>query len=135
MIWLNEPARSSENERCSRNLTGRSYDFWRITDYGFIHDNGHARLEPVEGDFTASVAITADYRAQFDQAGLMIRVELGKLAQNGDRICRRSLFSQRRRHARVFRLVSRSARPLPGNTGSARAPDWRFGHDRNRDRP
>ena len=83
MIWLNEPAHWMENEAGLEISPDEGSDFWRITDYGFIHDNGHARLEPVDGDFIASVAITADYREQFDQAGLMIRVDAENWLKTG----------------------------------------------------
>jgi uncharacterized protein len=83
MIWLNEPARWSENDEGLEISPDEGSDFWRITDYGFIHDNGHARLAPVDGDFTASVEITADYREQFDQAGLMLRVDAENWLKTG----------------------------------------------------
>jgi uncharacterized protein len=83
MIWLNEPARWSEAAGVLEIAPDEGSDFWRIPDYGFIHDNGHAYLEPVNGDFTASVEITADYRAQFDQAGLMLRVDAENWLKTG----------------------------------------------------
>lgn len=75
MEWLNEPATWSQNGSGLIVVPDAGSDFWRITDYGFIHDNGHALLKPVQGDFAATVSFSADYRAQYDQAGLMIRVD------------------------------------------------------------
>ena len=43
--------------------------------YGFLRDNGHAFLTPVEGDFTASATVTGKYEQLYDQAGLMLRVD------------------------------------------------------------
>ncbi len=83
MTWLNEPKIWSETDGVLSISPDEGSDFWRITDYGFIHDNGHARLEPVAGDFTATVAITADYREQYDQAGLMIRVDAENWLKTG----------------------------------------------------
>ncbi len=83
MTWLNEPKRWSETAAGLDVSPDVGSDFWRITDYGFIHDNGHARLEPVTGDFAASVEITADYRAQYDQAGLMIRMDAENWLKTG----------------------------------------------------
>jgi regulation of enolase protein 1 (concanavalin A-like superfamily) len=48
-------------------------DFWRKTHYGFIRDSGHVFGTPVAGDFTAVARFTAEYRALYDQAGLMLR--------------------------------------------------------------
>jgi uncharacterized protein len=48
-------------------------DFWRKTHYGFIRDSGHVFGTPVAGDFTAVVRFTGEYRALYDQAGLMLR--------------------------------------------------------------
>ncbi len=73
--WLNEP---SEWHGDAANLwmkTGENTDFWRETFYGFIRDSGHAWLQPVSGDFSASVTIRGDYRALYDQAGIMLRID------------------------------------------------------------
>lgn len=75
MVWLNEPKQWSETGAGLEITPDEGSDFWRITDYGFVHDNGHARLEPVDGDFSASVEFSANYREQYDQAGLMLRVD------------------------------------------------------------
>ena len=75
MMWLNEPASWSRTESELIISPDEGSDFWRITNYGFVHDNGHAWLERVDGDFDAAVELAADYREQYDQAGLMIRVD------------------------------------------------------------
>lgn len=75
MEWLNEPAQWRREGDGLVIVPDQGSDFWRLTEYGFIHDNGHALLTPVEGDFVATVEVAADYRAQFDQAGLMIRID------------------------------------------------------------
>lgn len=73
MKWLNEPPswRMDGDELVI--VTGDKTDFWQRTFYGFRHDNGHFRYQQASGDFTASATFTADYRALYDQAGLMIR--------------------------------------------------------------
>lgn len=73
--WLNEPPQWHEDGDRLTAVTGPETDFWRETHYGFIHDNGHARLTPVPGDFTAEVAFEADYTTLYDQAGLMLRLD------------------------------------------------------------
>jgi regulation of enolase protein 1 (concanavalin A-like superfamily) len=71
--WLNEPADWRGNASALEFRTGEATDFWRETFYGFVHDNGHAFLRTVSGDFTASATVLGDYRALYDQAGLFLR--------------------------------------------------------------
>lgn len=73
MQWINEPPAWSEANGTLSFDTGEMTDFWRETHYGFVHDNGHLYGEPVTGDFSAEVVFAADYSAQYDQAGLMLR--------------------------------------------------------------
>jgi hypothetical protein len=73
--WLNEPPVWREESGVLNVTTGEKTDFWRRTFYGFTHDNGHFRYRPVEGDFSAEVTIAADYKALYNQAGLMLRVD------------------------------------------------------------
>lgn len=75
MTWLNPPAETSEAGGVLRVLTGPQRDFWRRTFYGFVHDDGHALLAPTIGAFSAEVTFQGQYQAQYDQAGLMLRVD------------------------------------------------------------
>jgi len=75
MNWLNPPAETSEAGGVLRVLTGPQRDFWRRTFYGFVHDDGHALLAPTIGAFSAEVTFQGQYQAQYDQAGLMLRVD------------------------------------------------------------
>lgn len=50
-------------------------DAWRTTSYGFVHDDAHALLVPLGHDGAAEVSFVLDYTEQFDQAGVMIRVD------------------------------------------------------------
>jgi regulation of enolase protein 1 (concanavalin A-like superfamily) len=54
-----------------------STDFWRVTGEGVdaVRDNGHLYGEIVVGDFDLSVEVRGDYGAQYDQAGVMVRVD------------------------------------------------------------
>jgi regulation of enolase protein 1 (concanavalin A-like superfamily) len=71
--WLNPPPRWSGDADALAVETGETTDFWRDTFYGFTRDSGHAWLAPVDGDFSASLEVTGDYAALYDQAGLMLR--------------------------------------------------------------
>lgn len=73
MKWLNEPAHwSTSGNRILVNTLPKT-DFWRVTHYGFIRDNGHFYYEPVNTDFVVEVEIQGEYRDFYDQAGIMIR--------------------------------------------------------------
>jgi regulation of enolase protein 1 (concanavalin A-like superfamily) len=75
MQWFNEPPRWVAEESKLTVTTGPKTDFWRKTHYGFIRDSGHFRYQVVEGNFTASVKITGQYRDLYDHAGLMLRID------------------------------------------------------------
>ncbi len=75
LIWINTPAFAGMSGDVLRVVTGENGDFWRDTYYGFRHDDGHACLAPAGAEFTCEVSFTADYSAQYDQAGLMIRAD------------------------------------------------------------
>ncbi|HLT84978.1 MAG TPA: DUF1349 domain-containing protein [Phototrophicaceae bacterium] len=49
-------------------------DAWRHTSYGFVHDTEHALLKPLPSGRAVEVAFRLDYREQFDQAGIFLRV-------------------------------------------------------------
>lgn len=55
--------------------TGYQSDFWRITFYGFIRDNGHFFYSEVKGDFTMTVTISGEFETLYDQLGLMMRLD------------------------------------------------------------
>ncbi|WP_084104688.1 DUF1349 domain-containing protein [Demequina sp. NBRC 110056] len=50
-------------------------DAWRTTSYGFIHDDAHALLAPLGSSEAIEVTFLLDYAEQFDQAGVMIRID------------------------------------------------------------
>lgn len=50
-------------------------DFWQQTHYGFQRDNGHALLTDVDGDFTFTTRVRFQYAGQYDQCGIMVRVD------------------------------------------------------------
>lgn len=54
-------------------VTAKGGDFWRETQYGFTHDDGHAFLRDAPDEFTASVRVSGEYAELYDQAGLMLR--------------------------------------------------------------
>ena len=82
MRWMNEPRWSLEAQDVEahgsaphslRVQTDDHTDFWRETHYGFVRDSGHfLHTDPLH-EFSAQVRVEGQYRALYDQAGLMIR--------------------------------------------------------------
>lgn len=71
--WLNPPPTWSIDGEELRLSTAPGSDFWRVTRENFVKDDGHLFGRVVHGDFSARVDVRADYAAQYDQAGLMVR--------------------------------------------------------------
>jgi regulation of enolase protein 1 (concanavalin A-like superfamily) len=72
--WFNEPARF----RLGHGLeieTKPQTDFWQRTHYGFQRDDGHCLLVPASGDFSLTTRVEWQPRRQYDQCGLMVRVD------------------------------------------------------------
>jgi regulation of enolase protein 1 (concanavalin A-like superfamily) len=82
-VWLNEPARWRRSGADLLMTTDPRTDFWRQTHYGFIRDSGHHFGVRVPGDFTAEVEVLGDYADQFDQAGLMVRMDAERWVKCG----------------------------------------------------
>ena len=50
-------------------------DLWRVTSYGFVHDDGHALLVDLPDGAALEVSFLADFAQQFDQAGILVRAD------------------------------------------------------------
>lgn len=75
MNWFNEPENwKIENGTLNMTVTPKS-DYWRISHYGFTVDDAPFYYALYGGEFEAKVKITGDYKARFDQAGMMIRTD------------------------------------------------------------
>jgi uncharacterized protein len=74
-IWHNEPPQWSMEKGYLELSTGQGTDFWRTTYYGYNRDSGHAYLQPVNGDFSVSAALSGQYETLYDQTGLMLRID------------------------------------------------------------
>lgn len=73
--WTHEPAavRTDGDALLVTALEGS--DAWRTTAYGFVHDSEHALLAPFEPGTAVEVSFTGDFSAEFDQAGVFVRVD------------------------------------------------------------
>lgn len=75
MRWLHMPKKATITAKKVQVQVEGGTDFWRVTHYGFIRDNGHFLYQEQEGDFLAKVKVVGHYQDLYDQAGLMIRLD------------------------------------------------------------
>lgn len=74
--WLNEPsAWAVEGDDALTVTADPDTDFWRVTEHGFIRDTGHLLGAELEVDFTLTATFAGDYREQYDQAGIAVRID------------------------------------------------------------
>lgn len=71
--WTTEPEHVDIKDDGMRVTAVEGSDAWRITSYGFIHDNAHALLAPLGQNSAVEVTFVMDFSEQFDQAGVFIR--------------------------------------------------------------
>lgn len=75
MNWFNEP---DEWEISDGKLIVRvppKTDYWRKSHYGFTVDDAPFYYSEYGGEFEAKLKVSADYKARFDGAGMMIRLD------------------------------------------------------------
>jgi hypothetical protein len=75
--WFNEPTTWRHDGDTLIVTTDADTDFWRTTHYGFVRDTGHILATEVADtrDFTLTATFRGEYRDQYDQAGIAIRVD------------------------------------------------------------
>jgi len=72
--WYNEPSKWRTEKNQMVISTDPETDFWQKTHYGFQADNGHLLYAKMSGDFVLETHVKCDFKNQYDQAGLMVRV-------------------------------------------------------------
>ena len=83
MNWFNEPADwQIDGGNLVMDVTPHS-DYWRVSHYGFTVDDAPFYYAEYGGEFEAKVRIYGDYKARFDQAGLMIRLDHDNYIKTG----------------------------------------------------
>ncbi|MDE5851127.1 MAG: DUF1349 domain-containing protein [Muribaculaceae bacterium] len=75
MQWYNEPENWKLNGNSLEMYVTPQTDYWRISHYGFTVDDAPFYYGEYGGEFEVTVKITGNYKARFDQAGLMIRLD------------------------------------------------------------
>ncbi|MGN8027383.1 DUF1349 domain-containing protein [Microbacterium sp. 22242] len=73
-VWTHAPVSAVEDGTDLLVTAAEGSDAWRLTSYGFIHDNEHALVAPCEPESAVEVEFTAAFSQQFDQAGIFVRV-------------------------------------------------------------
>ncbi|MCX4470262.1 DUF1349 domain-containing protein [Micromonospora sp. NBC_01655] len=74
--WLHQPVRAEPTPDGGLVVEpAAGSDFWRHTSYGFVHDDGPALLAPLPAGTAVEVAFRLDFAGQFDQAGVLVRVD------------------------------------------------------------
>jgi len=73
-IWTRDPVAVTADGDGIVVEAAEGSDFWRTTQYGFIHDDGHALLGPWPADTAVEVAVdTSTLTGLYDQAGVFLR--------------------------------------------------------------
>lgn len=73
--WLTLPPQVRRDQGDLVITAEQGSDLWRTTSYGFVHDSGHALRADFPEQTAAEVTFIADFSAQFDQAGLLVRAD------------------------------------------------------------
>ena len=73
--WLNQPQDFRIADQSVTITTEANTDFWQRTYYGFRNDNAPALLIENAVNFTFTTRVSFEYRARFDQCGLIIYLD------------------------------------------------------------
>lgn len=73
MDWYNEPQNWSAHNGSVTMHSASQTDFWRLA--GIARDNGHFYYQRQAGNFQIDCRFAGSYNTQYDQAGLMVRVD------------------------------------------------------------
>jgi regulation of enolase protein 1 (concanavalin A-like superfamily) len=73
LYWFNEPPNWQIENRKLIISPGKS-DFWCRTHYDFTFDNGHCLFHKTSSDFILRTKLNFFPKHQYDQAGLMVRI-------------------------------------------------------------
>jgi regulation of enolase protein 1 (concanavalin A-like superfamily) len=73
--WLHPPAKWTATGDTLIATVPPGTDYWRVTHYGFIHDNGPFRYREQSGNCEAKVRVSGQYHELYHHAGLMIRID------------------------------------------------------------
>lgn len=83
MHWSNEPKQWKATPGGVTATVDPGTDYWQVTHYGFVRDNGPFYYREQDGDFEAAIHVTGHYRELFHQAGLMVRIDAKNWIKTG----------------------------------------------------
>jgi len=83
MQWFNEPAKWEIRDKALTLFVTPQTDYWRISHYGFTVDDAPFYYTTYGGEFEVKVKLTGNYKARFDQMGLMIRTDQENYIKTG----------------------------------------------------
>lgn len=81
--WFNAPPEAAPDGDALVVTAAEGSDLWRTTSYGFVHDDGHGLLRPLDAGSAVEVTFAMDYAEQFDQAGVLVRADPGHWVKAG----------------------------------------------------
>jgi uncharacterized protein len=81
--WLNPPTNWTETAHSLTATVLPGTDYWQVTHYGFVRDNGAFRYQEHTGNFEAKARIAGEYHELYHQAGLMIRIDASNWIKAG----------------------------------------------------
>ncbi len=73
LIWFNKPKNWILGDG-KLSIAPQKTDFWARTHYDFIVDNGHCLFFKTNEDFIITTSVSIFPKNQYDQAGLMVRI-------------------------------------------------------------
>ena len=73
--WLNKPEKYELTQELVSITTEPNTDFWQRSYYGFKNDNAPALQIDTDQNFTFTTRACFDYKARFDQCGLVIYLD------------------------------------------------------------
>ena len=81
--WTVAPDRTEADGEHLLVTARESSDLWRVTSYGFVHDDGHGLLVDLPDGAAVEVSFVLDFSEQFDQAGVLVRADAGHWVKAG----------------------------------------------------
>jgi len=85
--WLNRPPSAGIERGRLKVRAAAGSDAWRTTSYGFVRDSAHALLTDLPDEMAVEVAFLADFDQQFDQAGVLVRIDETRWIKAGAEFC------------------------------------------------
>jgi len=85
--WLNRPPSAGIERGRLKVRAAAGSDAWRTTSYGFVRDSAHALLTDLPDEMAVEVAFLADFDQQFDQAGVLVRIDESRWTKAGVEFC------------------------------------------------